>query len=53
MFAVGVTGVDMNTGNRFFDISIVETLVINGTKTKHTIPLYPCSQSVWANLGFG
>jgi hypothetical protein len=53
MFAVGVTTIDMNTGNRYFDISIVETTVINGTKTKTNIPLYPCSQSVWAKLGFG
>jgi len=52
MFAIGVTSVDMNTGNRYFDVSMTYTHVDNGVKTKHSVPLTACNRTVWANLGF-
>lgn len=58
MFAVGViceimqlTGVDMNTGARYFNWQAQASSVINGTKVKSFMTLQPCTIDMWEPLG--
>ena len=47
MFAIGITGIDLSSSSRYFDITFTNrTSVKNGTatvKTVTTIPLSPCN----------
>jgi hypothetical protein len=53
MFAIGITGLDLNNGPRYFDV-IMQGKDQNVTqKTTTPINLIPCEREVWANLGFG
>lgn len=51
MFAIGLNGIDMNTGPRYFNFQVLTTQIINGTKTKSAINLVPCVSEMWAQLG--
>jgi hypothetical protein len=42
MFAVGITGIDLNQGDRWFDITFENTSIIDAVKTKNSISLQKC-----------
>lgn len=54
MFAIGLTGVDLSSSQRYFDIVLTnKTAVWNGTntvKTTNSIPLKPCTQEQWSGM---
>lgn len=54
MFAVGLTAIDLNANQRYFDITLSNRVTIkNGSsrvKTKVVIPLEPCSLDHWAGV---
>lgn len=41
----------MNTGNRYFGVSVVITKVINGAKSKVNLLMGPCKYDEWLQLG--
>lgn len=54
MFAIGLSGVDLSSNQRYFDIVFVnKTSAWNGTntvKTTHSIPLQPCTLDQWSGV---
>ena len=52
MFAIGITGIDLSSSQRYFDISFVNrSFAKNGTstvKTRDSIPLQPCTSDQWS-----
>lgn len=45
MFAVGLTGVNMNVGQRWFDVYLEKTQIVNKTnKTKELVSMQPCNK---------
>lgn len=53
MFAVGLDGINMNTGARYFDILIDQYVSVNQTKSKRSILVGPCESEMWKSLGAG
>lgn len=58
LFAVGVfilikqlSGIDLNSGNRYFNIKVSAVSVINGVKDKPALVMQPCSLEQWSKLG--
>jgi hypothetical protein len=52
MFAIGLTGIDMNQGDRYFNLHVVRTAsYTNSPKVKSDIKMLPCTASMWAHLG--
>ena len=58
MFAIGVnivimqlTGLDMNSGNRYFNVSATATSTVNGSRVKKAFLLTPCTLAMWKDLG--
>lgn len=53
MFAIGLDNIDVNSGDRYFDISM-QFRHYNAThKLKINKPLSPCTRSQWEAVGFG
>lgn len=54
MFAIGITGCDLSSSSRYFDILLTnKTSIKNGTstiKSTTTIPLSPCNSSQWTGV---
>ena len=53
MFAIGLNGISMNTGLRYFDLRIEQYTSINQTKSKRSILAVPCEADMWKSLGSG
>ena len=47
MVAVGINNLDMNSGERFFDLKLSQFISIGGVTTEKPIPLAPCQREVW------
>ena len=48
MFAVGLTGVDLNATTKYFDIVLEDVRVVNNVKTTTQVPLTPCTADQWS-----
>lgn len=53
MFAVSFSGIDMNSGPRYFDISMRRDVTNKSGKFRTNIPLKPCVFQDWDSIGFG
>lgn len=47
MFAIGLNGIDMNSGPRYFNLQVIATTIVNNTKTKKALQLVPCVSDFW------
>lgn len=54
MFAVGLTGINLNASKRYFDIYSAQRMTIKNssgtTKTKKAITLVPCTKEHWEGI---
>ena len=54
MFAIGITGMDLNSSQRYFDISLQHKSTVttgsNRVKQTQTISLEPCTQAHWSGV---
>lgn len=50
MFAVGLTGIDLTSSKRYFDIEMKSIAKVNGVWSATQIPLVPCSIDHWAGV---
>lgn len=54
MFAIGITGIDLSSSSRYFDITLTnKTSIKNGTtkiKSTTTIPLSPCNINQFSGI---
>jgi len=41
----------LNQGDRYFNIKVTAVSVINGTKTKPTLNMQPCTPDQWSKFG--
>ena len=48
MFAVGINNLDMNSGERYFDIKLSQFVTLNGIPKEIEVGLVPCQRSVWS-----
>ena len=53
MFAVSFSTIDMNSGPRYFDITMAKTTYNKTGKYKTNIPLKACTFDDWDSIGFG
>ena len=53
MFAIGLTQLDMNQGERYFDIYMQFRHYGTHGRTKTYIPLVACTKQPWMNIGLG
>lgn len=54
MFAIGLTGIDMNSGDRYFNLNVVRTASYpSSPKVKSDIKMLQCTPSMWTHLGDG
>lgn len=51
MFVVGVEGMSLSGGKRFFDINITQWIYDNGVKRIHNVATHPCSKNEWEIYG--
>jgi hypothetical protein len=47
MFAVGINNLDMNTGERYFDLKLSQFTKKDGITTEIEVGLVPCDRDVW------
>lgn len=53
MFAIGLDGIDVNRGERYFDLYMQFRHYNSTHKIRTNIQLEPCKREDWENLGFG
>lgn len=50
MFAVGVTGINLNQGNRWFTVYMEKRVYDSNGKNKFTVPLGQCHKQQWTRI---
>lgn len=50
MFAVGLTGIDLSSAKRYFDIELEAISVVNNVKSTKKVALAPCTLDQWSGI---
>lgn len=50
MFAIGLTGIDLSSSQRYFDISLETISVANNVKSTTKVSLEPCAIDQWSGI---